>query len=176
MKFSRDFGFPSLDTFDCPPIGSFVKRYLSKASVSVDPFSRNKVWATETNDLNVTTMAKNHMDGIDFMLMLHANGVIADLVILDPPYSPRQVKECYQDFGMQMTQKDGWTSAYLKRLAAATNLITMPGSVTLTFGWNSRLISEDWSIEEILLVNHGSAHNDTICTAQIKIQGSFPWY
>jgi hypothetical protein len=44
MKFSRAWAMPTADTFDCKPIGEFVRRYLQ--GVSVDPFARNKRLAT----------------------------------------------------------------------------------------------------------------------------------
>ena len=40
VKFSRSWAMPNADTFDCKPMGDFVRRYLQ--GVSVDPFARNK--------------------------------------------------------------------------------------------------------------------------------------
>jgi hypothetical protein len=42
-------------------IGGFVKKYLIKVKVSVDPFARNNRWATYTNDLNPDTAAQTHL-------------------------------------------------------------------------------------------------------------------
>ena len=64
MKFSRTWAMPTSDTFDCKPIGEFVRQYLK--GVSVDPFARNKRWATHTNDLNPDTRAEHHMDAESF--------------------------------------------------------------------------------------------------------------
>ena len=51
--------------------------------------------------------------------------------------------------------------------------ITKPGSVVLSFGWNSLGMGRQWERLETLLVNHGGAHNDTICVADrcISVQG-----
>lgn len=87
MLMRRAWAMPNADTFSVPVIGDFVKSYLT--GVSVDPFARNKAWATHTNDLNPNTSAKTHMDASEFMGMLADSGVVADIVILDPPYSPR---------------------------------------------------------------------------------------
>lgn len=73
---SRTWAMPTSDTFDCKPIGDFVRQYLK--GVSVDPFARNKRWATHTNDLNPETAAEYHMDAKDFLEMLAAKGVKAD--------------------------------------------------------------------------------------------------
>ena len=40
----------------------------------------------------------------------------------------------------------------------------------LSFGWNSMGVGkEGFRYEEIMLVTHGGAHNDTICVAQRRI-------
>src|ERR1039458_6585876 len=95
MKITRERDMPNADTFSIPTIGAFVKRYLLKSKCSVDPFARNKRWATHTNDLNPETEAEHHMEAGEFLHKLVADGVKADLVLFDPPYSPRQIMECY---------------------------------------------------------------------------------
>jgi hypothetical protein len=104
MQINRKWAIPSSDTFDVPPIGEFVKSYLRQAKVSVDPFARNKRWATYTNDLNPNTEAEYHLDVADFLKILVEKEVKADLVIFDPPYSPRQVKEMYSGFGKPVSR------------------------------------------------------------------------
>jgi 16S rRNA G966 N2-methylase RsmD len=80
---------PNAETFSVEPIHNFVWKYLSQSKVSIDPFARNKRWATYTNDLNPATEAEYHMDAEEFLRMLAGRGEKADLVIIDPPYSPR---------------------------------------------------------------------------------------
>lgn len=65
---------PNADTFSVKPIGEFVQRYLATSRVSVDPFARNKRWATHTNDLNPATEAEHHMDAEAFLVMLKTGG------------------------------------------------------------------------------------------------------
>src|ERR1700742_3742073 len=96
MKFSRIWAMPNHNTFSVPPIGNFVQKYLAKSKISIDPFARNKKWATYTNDLNPITSANYHMDAEDFLSMLGFCGVTSDLIIFDPPYSSRQISECYK--------------------------------------------------------------------------------
>jgi hypothetical protein len=157
---------PTADTFDCKPMGDFVRKYLQ--GVSVDPFARNKRWATHTNDLNPETDAEHHMDAVDFLRMLADQGVQADVVIVDPPYSPRQVKECYDGIGMKMQQEDALRGLFLRRLKEQIVRLVPHGGMVLTFGWNSTGMGGGLGFEpvEILLVCHGSDHNDTICVAE----------
>ena len=106
MKFTRFWAMPSADTFDIEPIGELVRRYLSQSKVSIDPFARNKRWATHTNDLNPETAAEYHCDAFEFLQMLFEQKVQADLVIFDPPYSRAQVKEVYAGIGRHYGIKD----------------------------------------------------------------------
>lgn len=174
MKFSRVWAMPSRDTFSIKPIGEFVKKYLAQSKVSIDPFARNKRWCTYTNDLNPETEAEHHMECEDFLQMLIHDKVRADLFLLDPPYSPRQVKECYDSIGRKMAMEDAWGGAARKRRRLLIEQICLPGSVVLTFGWNTTGMGPAWEIEEIMLCAHGSDHNDTICMAERKLPEGVP--
>ncbi len=159
---------PDSNTFDIKPIGVFVRKYLEHSTISVDPYARNKTWTTWTNDLNPETSADYHMDALEFLRLLVESEVRADLIIIDPPYSPRQIKECYDGIGMKV----GATEALRGKMMAVrreliNRLLTDNGTV-LTFGWNSTGMGKKYNFEiiEILLVCHGSDHNDTICMAE----------
>lgn len=69
---------PNGDTFSVPVIGAWVRRYLADSKCSVDPFARNKRWATHTNDLNPATEAEHHMEARDFLRLMVERGVRAD--------------------------------------------------------------------------------------------------
>lgn len=160
---------PNADTFSIPPIAGFVQKYLLKSKVSIDPFARNKRWATHTNDLNPETAAEHHLECEDFLRLMGEKGLIADLIIMDPPYSPRQVKECYDGVGRKMAQEDAWGGAARKRRRELLQPLLTEDAHVLTFGWDTNGMGSGWEIVEILLVAHGSDHNDTICMAERKI-------
>lgn len=171
MTMNRVWAMPNRNTFDIPPIGDFVRRYLAASTVSVDPFARDKDWATLTNDLNPNTQAQSHEDATEYLTRLGDESVVADLVIIDPPYSPRQVKECYDGIGIKMKQKDallGWVRGEMKK--QIVRIVPM-GGVVLWFGWNSVGMGKKLGFEliEVLLVCHGSDHNDTICVAERRV-------
>jgi hypothetical protein len=163
---------PNANTFDIKPIGALVQGYIAAAATSVDPYSRNREWATHTNDLNPATSAQWHMDAIDFLQMLADNGVVADLVILDPPYSPRQVKECYDSIGHKMQQGDALLGAIRKRLKTEVCRLLSPGGKVVTCGWNTVGMGKTLGFEqiEILICCHGSDHNDTLVTVEQRQQ------
>lgn len=170
IQFTRCFAMPNAETFSIKPIGEFVRRYLVEAKVSVDPFARNRDWATHTNDINRETSAQAHMDAEDFLSHLAERGVVADLVIFDPPYSPRQVSEHYKAAGREVTAEDTQNGRLYRRVRDAINRIARPGTVVLSFGWQSMGMGVNRGYEpiEILLVPHGGGHNDTICLAERK--------
>jgi hypothetical protein len=160
---------PNHDTFSIKPIGEFVKKYLT--GISVDPFARNKDWFTYTNDLNPKTSAQYHMDAEEFLKMLKEKNVIADIVILDPVYSARQLMECYNNIDRKVTQQDTQLSAYIKKIRNIVDDIVPIGGKVLSFGWNSvgMGIKRNYELEEILLICHGGGHNDTICICEKKL-------
>ncbi len=160
---------PTPRTFQCKPIAAFVDRW-SRGYVSVDPFAGDCQLATYTNDLNPNTAAKSHLDAEEFLLSLGDRGIIVSCGIFDPPYSPRQISECYKGIGKPVTAKDTQNAALYKRVRDALDALIRPGGVVLSFGWNSAGMGKGrgYKIEEILLVAHGGAHNDTICTAERK--------
>lgn len=170
IRFTRCFAMPNAETFSIKPIGEFVRAYLACAKVSVDPFARNRDWATYTNDINPATAAQSHQDAEVFMAELHARGVVVDLALFDPPYSPRQVSEHYKAAGVPVTAEDTQNGRLYKRVRDALDKIIRPGGVVLSFGWQSAGMGDGRGYEmiETMLVAHGGGHNDTICIAERK--------
>lgn len=169
--FTRAWAMPHHDTFSVKPIGDFVRKYLELSTTSVDPFARNKDWFTHTNDLNPETSAHYHWDAGDFLTHMEMVGVKADLGIFDPPYSPRQISECYKSFGLEVGMKETQSAALYKRVRDSLDPIIAPGGHVLSFGWNTVGMGKGrgYELVEILLVCHGGAHNDTICIAERKV-------
>ena len=162
---------PSGDTFSVTPIGDMVRSYILAGGVSIDPFARNNRWATHTNDLNPLTQAEHHMDAEKFLLMLGTQNVKADLVIFDPPYSPRQISECYKSVGLEVGMKETQSALLYQRVRNAILPILTDKAVVLSFGWNTVGMGKKHGFEiiEILLCCHGGAHNDTICMAERRL-------
>jgi hypothetical protein len=171
IQFSRCFAMPSAETFSIRPIGEFVKRYLAEAQVSVDPFARNRDWATYTNDINPSTSAQCHQDAEAFLADLAGRAVMVDLALFDPPYSPRQVSEHYKAAGMEVTGEDTQNGRLYRRVRNALDWIVKPGGVVLSFGWQSvgMGIGRGYELIEVMMIAHGGGHNDTLCIAERKL-------
>lgn len=162
---------PNKDTFSIKPISELIHRYVDNPTLRIaDPFCNGKRWCegTVTNDLDESLEADFHMDALDFLKSLGDESMNG--VLFDPPYSPRQVSECYKKLGktvnMQTTQSSYWGN--MKKEIAR---VLTPSGVCLTFGWNSGGIGKKYGmeIEEVLIVAHGGWHNDTICTVDRKV-------
>ena len=105
-------------------------------------------------------------DALD-LLAEHRNASVFG-VLFDPPYSPRQLKECYDSLGM--TLHDSKSSVWSKWKDEIARVIK-PGGICISFGWSSNGLGKKrgFAIEEILLVAHGGWHNDTIVTVERKV-------
>lgn len=173
MIISRVWAMPSHETFSIDYIRQLVERYQLRSAVVVDPFARD-VPSTYSNDLNPATKADWHMDSADFLEMLVNQGVKADLILFDPPYSLRQVKEVYASVGIEklpMDKTHGW-----RRERDAIAQLCNPDGFVISFGWNSQGQGRKrgFEIVEILLVAHGRDHNDTIVTVERVAQPHLP--
>lgn len=164
---TRKWSMPNSNTFDIKPIREIIDRYAF--GTIVDPFANKNKIATITNDLNPAFDTDYHMDATDFLKMIDTESV--DTVLYDPPYSARQVAECYHEFGktvnMETTQASYWSNQKKE-----ISRILKPGGICMTFAWNSGGIGLKYGFDiiEILLVAHGGWHNDTIVTVERKIE------
>ncbi len=176
MIFSRTWAMPNKCTFSIPPIKEFIEKYIIKPInndhpfLIVDPFARDSKIANITNDLNPESSAQYHMEAVDFLDMLIENNVKANAVIFDPPYSPRQISEVYASIGKKATMQDTQNARLYKEVKDRLKLILKIGGKALSFGWNSSGFGNTFETNEIMLVAHGGAHNDTICMAQTKLK------
>lgn len=169
MVINRVWAMPNKHTFDIKPIGELINRYLKTEQYSIDPFANKNRLAQICNDLNPEFGTQYCMDAIDF-LKIHHDGHV-DLVLYDPPYSPRQVSECYKSMGKTVNMQTTQASYWANQKAEITRIVKKGGHV-ITCGWNTGGIGKTngFEIVEILLVPHGGWHNDTIVTVERKIK------
>lgn len=164
----RKWAMPNKNTFSIKPIKELISEELTEG-LWIDPFANNNKFATITNDLNQEFDTDYHLDALDFLKLFNDNSI--DGILYDPPYSPRQVKECYDNTGLNVT-KDATKSSFWSNQKKEISRILKVGGKVITFGWNSGRIGESYGFKKnkILLVPHGGWHNDTICVVEIKIE------
>lgn len=173
ISIERVWAMPNKNTFDIKPIHDLITEELTEG-LWIDPFANQNKLATITNDLSMKFDTDYHLDALDFMKIFDSNSV--DGVLYDPPYSPRQVSECYNNVGYNVTWDTTKASFWGNHKREISRIVKLGGKV-ITFGWNSGGIGYKYGfeIERILLVPHGGWHNDTICTVEIKThEGEIP--
>lgn len=160
---------PNKNTFDIKPINQLIDKYIytyiKSESIIIDPFANNKKLATITNDLDTQYDTNYHLDALDFLKQFDNNSV--DMVLYDPPFSPRQVSECYKKLNKTVNMETTQASYWSNHKKEISRIIKQNGTV-ITCGWNSGGIGKKYGfkIVEVLLVPHGGWHNDTIVTVE----------
>jgi len=147
MIIKRLWAMPNKRTFTIKPIKELILRY-KKGLNWIDPFQYP---FTEDILIQLDRVKSNSVDG----------------VLFDPPYSPRQLKECYDKIGevLHDTKSSVWA-----KWKDETARVIKPRGLCLSFGWSSQGLGKNRGFEiiEILLVAHGGNHNDTICVVERK--------
>lgn len=172
VAISLKWAMPNKNTFSIKPISELIERYVkSTPGYWIDPFCGENPYATPLlkNDLNPTFDAAYHMNALDFLkLIIHPSKNYN--MFFDPPYSPRQISECYKSVGiatnMQTTQSK-WYADIKDEIAR----IIPSGNIVISASWNSNGIgmSRGFEQEEILMVAHGGWHNNTIVVVERKV-------
>ena len=171
MIINRVWAMPNKWTFKIPPIAELLARYVDDGKGWVDPFAGMYSPAEFTNDIDSQRKAKSHLEATDFARGLDGN---VTGILFDPPYSLEQCKRVYENVGRKFTMRDGQICGRWTELRDILSRKLAIGGYAISFGWNSEGlgIGRGFQLEEILLVAHGSGHNDTICTVERKIQKS----
>ena len=93
MIIERKWAMPNKWTFLIKPIKELVENTMREGDKWIDPFAGMNSPATITNDLNPEMPTTCHMDALVFLKSFDDESV--DGILYDPPYSARQVRECY---------------------------------------------------------------------------------
>ena len=148
IKFERHWCMPSHKTFTIKPFKELIAAELG--SNYVDPFPYPFV-----------------KDAIDYLKTIHDNSV--DHLVFDPPYSQRQLKEKYHSAGLSFNHP--MNNSYWSNCRKEISRIVKSTGKVISFGWNTNGIGikHGFKITKVVLVAHGSQHNDTIATVEVKI-------
>ena len=151
---TRVWAMPNKNTFQIKPIEELITKYIRAcpSGKMLDPFPYPY---KEEALIFLSRFTLESQDG----------------VLFDPPYSPRQLKECYESIGQPLHDT---TSAVWKRWKDEIARVIKPSGVCISFGWSTNGLGKKRGFEiiEILLVAHGGNHNDTIVTVERKIPAS----
>ena len=123
---------PNSNTFSIKPIEKLIKKYAH--GEIIDPFANSNKIATITNDLDEQYNTDYHMDALDFLKLFGDNSI--DTVLYDPPYSPRQVSECYKNLGQTVNIQTTQASYWSKQKEQIGRIVKKDG-IVITCSWNS---------------------------------------
>ena len=181
IEIQRIWAMPSKHTFRIQAIRNFIydglmeNGKIDKSLIIIDPFAGEHSLAYGfkngvTNDLNAKIKADYCDEAHIFLIKRESES--ADVVLFDPPYSPRQIKEQYESVGLDTQNGELTKSTFYSNLKDEITRITKPGGKVFCCGWNSGGIgkSRGFELQKILLVAHGGWHNDTIVTYEKKVQ------
>jgi hypothetical protein len=170
MKLTRVWAMPNKETFTIKPIKEMLGKYVGDGKGWYDPFAGNNSPAQYTNDLNPKCKTTTHMEASEFIERMD-NNFLAKGLLFDPPYSLRQLKECYENIDKKMTFEESQDASFSK-LKDVIALKIDNGGYVISCGWSSGGFGKNrgFEIVEILLVPHGGHHNDTIVTVERKVQ------
>lgn len=167
---------PNKSTFSMKPVRKFIDGW-NNGGESYDPFCGNSTIAKHRNDIRISGL-----DALDWLKEQPSNS--ADFFLHDPPYTPRQLKECYESIGRSLHDTK---ASYWSNLRDEIKRIVKPGGIVLSFGYGASHVgktrgfeiqdglivlpcykSEEFEIVDGLAVLHGGNHNATICIAEVK--------
>lgn len=173
MIINRVWAMPNKWTFTIKPIAELLARYVGDGRGWIDPFAGMFSPAEVKNDLNPKTPVAYHLDALVFL-----KGIEADThkgILLDPPYSISQVKECYEGIGFELLEIKPTSMKYWATVKNNMARIVKLNGLAICCGWSSMGLGKGRGFEmvEILLVPHGGSKNDTIVTVEKKIQSDF---
>ena len=110
MIIKKKWAMPNKNTFDIKPIKKLIYKYFKKSYLSIDPFANKNKICKITNDIDTYFNTDYSLDALDFCKQFDDNTI--DFVLFDPPYSPRQISECYK-----------FPANFLKRLATSDSSV-----------------------------------------------------
>lgn len=178
MKMSWARAQPSKHTFRIPPIRSLVERYITDPKRWIDPYAGdNPLGIRYSNDINPACFRSNyHHDALEFVEaaveeVCIRHGRLFAGCAYDPPYSYRQVTEHYSMVGRKATSLDTSAQFYSRVMNAVCDHIEVGGHA-ISCGWNTNGFGVNRGFEpvELLVVRHGSHHNDTLVLVERKIE------
>ena len=146
MKIKRVFAMASHETFSIKPINQFIKRTVGFEFVDPFPYPYQ-------------------MDALKYLDQYPKSSVKS--IVLDPPYSSRQLVEMYKEVGgFSITGNPKYWAQIKDRVAQ----VIEPNGLVITCGWNTNGLGSGrgFTREKLLIVAHGAQRNDTLVLLERK--------
>jgi len=147
IAFERHWSMPNHQTFKIKAFDKLIKSELGNAYIDPFPYPFKQ-------------------DAIDYLKAIPNRS--ENYLVFDPPYSQRQLKEMYASEGLAFNHP--MNNSYWANCRKEISRIIKPGGKVISFGWNTNGIGKKFGFEikKIVIVAHGSQHNDTMATVEVK--------
>ena len=152
LRIDRVFGRPSARTFTIPPVARLLKQEVKKSDRVCEPFPY-----------------RSTTDCFEYLRSWDTES--ADVVLLDPPYTKRQVSDHYREHNVKVT---GWhtSSGWTAKVKAEAARVIREGGIGITFGYNSNGMGKINGMRpyRILMCHSAGDHYDLLVTCERKVQ------
>jgi hypothetical protein len=147
VNFERYWAMPSHKTFTIAPLKKLINKELGTNYIDPFPYPFKQ-------------------DAIKYLKTISSNS--ENFLVFDPPYSSYQLKTKYENAGLSLNNK--YDASYWSNCKKEISRIIKKKGKVISFGWNSNGIGKKYGFKiiKIVLVAHGSIHNDTIATVEVK--------
>lgn len=125
IKIERAWSMPNKNTFDIYPIKKMLKEEVDNDLLWIDTFANQNKIARITNDLNPIFDTDYNLDALDFLKIFDDYSV--DGVLYDPPYSPRQISECYKNIGLEVSNKTTQSTFWSNQKKEISRIVKVGG-------------------------------------------------
>ena len=136
--------------------GFSLKNFRNQKIKILDPFARNhrqKGCITVSNDLDPQFNTTYNLEAHEFAKLDLGNDF--DLILFDPPYSLRQLKDCYNGIGkeLELWQTHNMWGKCKDDLVSKLKI----GGYVISFGWNTQGFGKNRGFEKREINNFQSA-------------------
>jgi len=149
IRFDRYWAMPNHKTFEIKPIKDLISQELGNNYIDPFPYPFKQ-------------------DAIDYMKSFKDSSI--DKLVFDPPYSAHQLKEKYHSNGIALNNK--LDNSYWSKCKKEIGRIMKINGKVISFGWNTNGVGKNNGFEKkrIVIIAHGSQHNDTLATVEVKVR------
>jgi hypothetical protein len=189
MKMTHTITNISSEPFSNPHVRKIIDRIMNEVMYNTcgnatvcDPFARESFTNTLpnciTNDLNTAFNTDFNLEFKDFAEVLQGSHHTIDLLLFDPPYSLRQLKDCYDGIGKDLKL---WQTQNMWKEGKDKLATIMPvGSYAISLGWTTSGFGKGRGFEKKEVhVFEQSAREDRysmLLTVERKVQHSLNDY
>ena len=171
MMYRRRNNKPEIETHKIKEFKQLLVKYGQ--GTGIDPFARNCQHAYFTNDINPDTLAKFHMDALEWLELMSKKQRMDrkfDFIIFDPPFSDRMAKDKYGTSNLYSAESS--KASECQKLGAR---LLRTGGFFIKAGYNSNPPASHLELRELCLLACGGNRNDIIFSVWEKTMDMDEW-